>query len=87
MLFSGSFDIVDSSMWEKKMRVFAFAILLLASAAPAQAYMGPGAGLAFLGSLLALIAAIAVGAMGLVWYPLKRLIHMRHGGEKDHDPL
>ena len=68
------------------MRVLAFAVLLLVSAAPAQAYMGPGAGLAFIGSLLALIAAIAVGAMGLVWYPLKRLIHMRHGGEEDHDP-
>lgn len=68
------------------MRVLAFAVLLLASASPAQAYMGPGAGLAFLGSLLALIAAIAVGAVGLVWYPLKRLIHARRGGEEDHNP-
>ena len=68
------------------MRVLAFAVFLLVSAAPAQAYMGPGAGLAFIGSLLALIAAIAVGAAGLVWYPLKRLIHMRHGGEEDRDP-
>lgn len=85
MLFSGNFDIVRLLMGEKKMRVLAFAVLLLA-AAPAHAYMGPGAGLAFIGSLLALIAAIAVGAMGLVWYPLKRLIHMRHGGDEDHDP-
>ena len=68
------------------MRVAAFALILLASAAPAHAYMGPGAGLAFIGSLLALIAAIAIGAAGLVWYPLKRLIRMRHGGEEDRDP-
>ena len=68
------------------MRVLAFAVLLLVSAAPAHAYMGPGAGLAFIGSLLALVAAIAVGAMGLVWYPLKRLIHARRGGEEDRDP-
>ena len=68
------------------MRVLAFAVLLFASATPAQAYMGPGAGLAFIGSLLALVAAIAVGAMGLVWYPLKRLIRARRGGEEDHDP-
>ena len=68
------------------MRVAAFALVLLAFAAPAHAYMGPGAGLAFLGSLLALIGAVAIGALGVVWYPLKRLIHMRHGGEADQDP-
>lgn len=68
------------------MRVAAFALVLCVSASPAHAYMGPGAGLAFIGSLLALIAAIAVGAAGLVWYPLKRLIHARRGGEEDRDP-
>ena len=68
------------------MRVAAFALILLASAAPAHAYMGPGAGLAFIGSLLALLAAIGIGILGLVWYPLKRLIHLRHGGDKDRDP-
>jgi hypothetical protein len=68
------------------MRVAAFALIFLASASPAYAYMGPGAGLAFIGSLLALIAAIAVGAAGLVWYPLKRLIHSRRGSEEERDP-
>ena len=67
------------------MRVAAFA-LFLASASPALAYMGPGAGLAFIGSLLALLAAIGIGILGLVWYPLKRLIHLRHGREEDRDP-
>lgn len=69
------------------MRVAAFAVLLLVSSAPAHAYMGPGAGLAFIGSLIALIAALGIGALGLVWYPLKRLIRMRHGAEdQDNDP-
>lgn len=67
------------------MRVATFALMLLASAAPAQAYMGPGAGLAFIGSLLALIAAVGIGALGLVWYPLKRLIHMRRGDQADDE--
>lgn len=69
------------------MRVAAFALLLLAYSAPAYAYMGPGAGLAFIGSLFALIAALGIGALGLVWYPLKKLLHMRHAAEdQDNDP-
>jgi hypothetical protein len=35
------------------------------------AYIGPGAGLGFIGSLLAVLAVIAVGFLGLVLYPLK----------------
>jgi hypothetical protein len=54
------------------MRLIAVTLIFLASAAPAHAYMGPGAGLAFLGSLIALIAALGVGILGLIWYPLKR---------------
>ena len=30
---------------------------------------------------LALIGAIAIGALGVIWYPLKRLIRMRHGSD------
>jgi hypothetical protein len=43
--------------------------------------MGPGAGLAFLGSLLALFAALGVGVLGLVWYPMKRFIRSRRRTE------
>jgi len=38
------------------------------------AYIGPGAGLGFLGSLLAVVAVIAVGVLGLVIYPLKLVL-------------
>jgi hypothetical protein len=69
------------------MRVAAFALVLLAGADPAYAYMGPGAGLALIGSLFALIAALGIGVLGLVWYPLKRLIRMKQGSEnQDDDP-
>lgn len=39
--------------------------------AAAHAYIGPGAGLSAIGSLLALIAAIAVAIFGFLWYPIK----------------
>lgn len=68
------------------MRLVAIALILLASAAPAQAYMGPGAGLAFLGSLIALFAALGVGVLGLVWYPMKRLIRSKRAvRDEDQD--
>lgn len=40
----------------------------------ALAYMGPGAGLAAIGSLLVLIAAVLLTLVGFVWFPLQRLI-------------
>jgi hypothetical protein len=41
---------------------------------PASAYLGPGAGLSAIGSILALIAAILLIAVGFLWYPIKRLL-------------
>jgi hypothetical protein len=43
----------------------------------AVAYVGPGAGLSALGSLLALIAAVLVAIAGFIWYPVKRLLRKR----------
>ena len=63
------------------MRVGAFGLIVLVVATPAQAYMGPGAGLALIGSLFALIAALGIGALGLVWYPLKRLFRSKRDAE------
>lgn len=42
-------------------------------AMPAFAYVGPGAGLGFIGTVFGLIAAILLAMVGLFWYPLKRL--------------
>jgi hypothetical protein len=43
----------------------------------AQAYVGPGAGLTALGTMVALLAALLLAIVGFVWYPLKRLINKR----------
>lgn len=58
----------------------------------AFAYVGPGAGLSAVGSLLALLGAAALVAVGFVWYPLKRLLRARRrarpagpGGEEPAD--
>jgi len=55
------------------MILMAFALTVL-SPALAYAYVGPGAGLSALGSLLALFAALALGVVGFVWYPVRRLL-------------
>jgi hypothetical protein len=34
-------------------------------------YVGPGAGLGLMGSLLAVVTVIAIGALGLILFPLK----------------
>ena len=48
-------------------------------AGPAFAYTGPGAGITAIGSLLALVAALVLGIIGFVWYPVKRMMKSRNG--------
>lgn len=55
------------------------ALFLLAWLVPtaAHAYIGPGAGITAIGSVLALIGAVILAIIGLVWYPLKRMMKAR----------
>ena len=57
-----------------KFPTLAFGAAALCVATPADAYIGPGAGL----GAIAITAALALGVLlllfGLVWYPLKRLL-------------
>jgi hypothetical protein len=54
-------------------------ILIVALFAPgtAAAYMGPGAGLGMLGSLVAVVAAVALAAVGLVLLPVRMILKRR----------
>ena len=54
--------------------VLAMALLLPASS---FAYVGPGAGLSAIGTVLALIGGIFLAIAGFVWYPIKRLLKKR----------
>ena len=61
------------------------ALGLLASSDPALAYMGPGAGLTMIGSLVALVSAELAGIFGFVWYPLKRLFKRKKQDQEGVD--
>lgn len=52
-------------------------ILILGQPAIAFAYVGPGAGLSIIGSLLAFLAAIVVGVFGFLWFPIRRFLRKR----------
>ena len=54
---------------------YSWAILLVLTLSdPALAYMGPGAGLTFIGSLVALVSAVFAGIFGFIWFPIKRMM-------------
>lgn len=43
----------------------------------ALAYVGPGAGLSVIGSLLAFVAAIIVAIFGFLFFPIRRVLRRR----------
>jgi hypothetical protein len=50
-----------------------------APVAPLLGYIGPGAGLGFLGSLFAVLMVLFLGLVGLILYPVKLVIRwLRH---------
>jgi len=53
------------------------AVAILAVSPEALAYVGPGAGLSIVGSVLAFLAAIVAGILGFLWYPIRRMIRKR----------
>jgi peptidoglycan/LPS O-acetylase OafA/YrhL len=57
--------------------VVAIVLIDLALAGSAQAYVGPGAGLTAIGTVLALFAAVSLAVVGFVWYPIRRLRRRR----------
>jgi len=64
------------------------AIALAVSLMPstAAAYIGPGAGLGAIGTLFALIGAVFLAVVGLLWYPLKRMIKGKKSGASQDKP-
>lgn len=51
--------------------------IMLAVPETALAYVGPGAGLSIIGSVLAFFAAIIIGIFGFLWFPIRRLLRKR----------
>lgn len=64
--------------------IFMLSLVSILYTAPALAYVGPGAGLTVIGSILAIFAAIFLAIAGFVWYPIRRMIRKRkNNGGKD----
>lgn len=63
--------------YSKRVAQVALVTLILVHPVVAVAYVGPGAGLSIIGSLLAFFAAIVVGIFGFVWFPVRRYLRKR----------
>ena len=46
------------------------------------AYIGPGAGLTVIGTVLGVIGALLLAILGFVWYPIKRLTAKLRGAAR-----
>ena len=57
--------------------------LLTLAATPdlAHAYIGPGAGAGTIAVVLGVIAAVFMAFLGLLWYPIKRLLRSRRSAK------
>lgn len=63
------------------MRILTKVALLLLLATPAHAYIGPGAGLGALFTLVAILLGGVLLVIGFVWFPLKRALKKRKNTE------
>lgn len=51
----------------------------------AQAYIGPGAGLGVIGTVIVLFLALVLLIVGFVWYPAKRFLRRRKSVEAQEE--
>ncbi len=61
-----------------------YAAALASVSTEVAAYVGPGAGITAIGSILALLGGILLAVIGFAWYPLKRFFRSRFRN-KDKD--
>lgn len=59
------------------MQLIAFVVAFVMVATSAQAYVGPGLGLGAIGVVLAVIFSGFLAVVGIIWYPIKRLLRGR----------
>ncbi len=70
------------NFWNQVASFTGFAAIMLL-AFDAHAYVGPGAGLTVIGSVLAVGAAIVLAIVGFVWYPVRRMMRARKAAKGD----
>jgi len=65
------------------MRLIVLLLLGVFVVVPAYAYIGPGAGVGAIGTLLAIVASLILMVVGFVWYPLKRILRKFRSADKE----
>jgi hypothetical protein len=60
--------------------------LLALIASPAAAYVGPGAGISVLGSLLGILATIFVAIGAILFWPIRKLMKRRKAKKETEVP-
>ena len=61
----------------RKPRFIFWLALALLPVTPAHAYVGPGIGAGTLAIVLGILSSIFLAFVGIIWYPIKRLIKGR----------
>jgi hypothetical protein len=61
----------------KGIGTFFVSMLMLGFSECAYAYIGPGAGLGMIGSLIAIIIAVLIVVVGLIIYPIRRVMRRK----------
>jgi len=62
------------------------ALLLLAFAAPAAAYIGPGSGISLLGGLWAVLVGIVLALGAILFWPIRYMIKRRRARRNGGQP-
>ena len=68
----------------KPVLVCCLALALLA-VTPAYAYVGPGVGAGTIAIVLGILSSIFLAFVGIIWYPVKRLIKGRKAAKASRD--
>jgi hypothetical protein len=58
----------------RPLRAGFLALVLSLMALPSEAYIGPGLGAGVVAAVLGILAGLALLIVGVVWYPVKRMI-------------
>ncbi len=67
----------NKTMRDLRLAVLVPAVLLALHAAPAMAYIGPGAGITMLSALWGVIVAIALAIGAVLFWPIRALLRRR----------
>jgi membrane protein implicated in regulation of membrane protease activity len=68
------------------MKIAQFLLLfLLLLALPAFAYIGPGAGIPFIGSFIGFIVTIFLVISAILFWPIRKLLKKKKTNKKDND--